>query len=89
MSPPRSGRGASRPAARPAPARGGRVLVQSPRSDIYVAMLGVALGAMILGCLLLALKLNEYGFELKASALTPAPGAALVEFSEKSDTVRL
>jgi hypothetical protein len=52
-------------------------------------MLGVALGAMILGCLLLALKLNEYGFELKASALTPAPGAALVEFSEKSDTVRL
>jgi hypothetical protein len=52
-------------------------------------MLGVALGAMILGCLLLALKLNEYGFDLKASALTPAAPTALVEILEKSDTVRL
>jgi len=65
-------------------------LVQAPRSDIFVAMLGVALGAMILGCLLLALKLNEYGFELKASALAPPPpSAALVQFSENPTTVRL
>jgi len=52
-------------------------------------MLGVALGAMILGCLLLVLKLNEYGFELKASALTPPPPTALVQFSENPTTVRL
>jgi hypothetical protein len=26
-------------------------------------LLGVALGAMILGCLFLALKLNQYGFD--------------------------
>ena len=41
----------------PPRAGGGRpgVFVQAPRSDIYVAMLGVALGAMILGCLLLFL----------------------------------
>jgi len=44
---------------------------------------------MILGCLLLVLKLNEYGFELKASAVNlPAP-TALAEFSEKPFTVHL
>ena len=91
MSPPRSGRGANRPTGRAAPARGGRpgVFVQAPRSDVYVAMLAVSLGAMLLGCVLLALKLNEYEFELKATALTPAPGAALAEFSEIPTTVRL
>ena len=90
MSLPRSGRGASRPAGRSAPARGGgRVLVQAPRSDVYVAMLAVALGAMILGCLLLVLKLNEYEFELKASAVTPSARAVLAEFSGNPSTVRL
>jgi hypothetical protein len=34
-----------------------------------VALLGVALGAMILGCLLLVLVLNQYGFSTKVSAL--------------------
>jgi hypothetical protein len=87
---PRSGRGANRSAARPAPARGGgRVLVQAPRSDVYVAMLGVALGAMIIGCLLLVLKLNEYGFELKATAVTPTATTLVAEFSENPSTVRL
>jgi hypothetical protein len=91
LSLPRSGRGANRPTGRTAPARGGRpgVFVQAPRSDVYVAMLGVALGAMLLGCLLLLLKLNEYGFELKATAVTPAAGAVLAEFSENPHTVRL
>jgi hypothetical protein len=87
---PRSGRGASRSAGRSAPARGGgRVLVQAPQSDVFVALLGVALGAMILGCLLLVLKLNEYGFELKATAVSPAAPTALAEFSQKPFTVHL
>ena len=87
MSLPRSGRGASRSA----PARGGRpgVFVQAPQPDVYVAMLAVALGAMLIGCLLLVLKLNAYEFDLKASALAPAAGPALAEFSEKPTTVRL
>jgi len=34
-------------------------------------LLGIALGAMILGCLLLLLILNRYGFSTKVSALTP------------------
>jgi len=45
---------------------------QTPKSDIYVTLLGIALGAMILGCLLLVLILNRYGFSTKVSALTPA-----------------
>jgi len=73
LSRPRSGRaasgggGGSRPAGRPG------VFVQTPKSDIYVTLLGIALGAMILGCLLLVLILNEYGFSTKVSALIPAP----------------
>ena len=95
MSRPRSGRGAS-PAggsrsARPAGGQRG-VFVQTPKPDIFVALLGVALGAMILGCLLLILVLNRYGFQTKVAALTPAPAASAALASlplEKNDTVRL
>ena len=75
MSRPRSARGASAPAARPAAQRG--VYVQAPKSDIFVALLGVALGAMIFGCLLLVLVLQRYEFQTKVSArLAPASSVA-------------
>lgn len=84
MSRPRSApaRGASGGAA-----RAGRpgVFVQAPKSDIFVAMLGIALGAMVLGCLLLVLLLNRYEFKTKAGALTPPPAATLLAASEKSE----
>jgi hypothetical protein len=48
--------------------RPGGVLVQSPKSDIYVALLGVSLGAILLGCLLLILAWSKYGFSTKVSA---------------------
>ena len=75
--------------ARPAAQRG--VYVQAPKSDIFVALLGVALGAMILGCLLLLLVLNRYEFKTTVSAVTPGQTSliASADFSEKSDTVRL
>lgn len=68
----------SAPAARSAartPARGGGaarggargVYVSTPQSDIYVVLLGISLGAILLGCLLLALHLNAYEFALKAT----------------------
>lgn len=54
-------------------AAGGRgVYVASPKSDIYVALLGIALGALLLGSLLLILVLNKYEFKTKAAALAPA-----------------
>ena len=51
-----------------APTGGGRVLVQSARSDVYVALLGVSLGAMFIGLLFLVLLLNRYEFKTKVSA---------------------
>ncbi len=86
----RSARGASGSSAS-SRTGGGRpgVFVQAPQSDIYVTMLGVALGAMILGCLLLLLILNRYEWKTTVSAApSPAP-IALAALPENSGTVRL
>ena len=56
------------------PARGGGarsagrpgVFVTTPKSDIYVALLGVALGSMILAVLLLVLLMGKYDFKIAA-----------------------
>ena len=86
MSPPRSGRGASSTGRQAAvratrPAGGGRVLVQKPQSDVYVALLAVALGAMVLACLLLLLVWWRYDFKTKVSALPPPASTALTALS--------
>jgi hypothetical protein len=44
--------------AQPAPAG---VLVRKPRTSVYTVMLGLALGAIMLGCLFLAMEIMEYG----------------------------
>ncbi len=89
MSRPRSGR-SSAPAGR-APAGRPGVFVQTPKSDIYVAMLGIALGAMLLGVLLMALIMRRYEFKVKVSALTPpaSSATALAALSENLLTVHL
>src|SRR4051794_13689230 len=74
--------GGTRPGGtRPGGARAGGaqrgVLVQTPQSDIYVALLGVALGAMIIGCLLLILVLSRYGFSTRVSSLGATPSQSL------------
>jgi hypothetical protein len=72
MSRPRSGRGASTVASPRQGVRsgggGGRpgVFVQAPKSDIYVALLGVSVGAMFLGALLLLLVMKNYDFKVAA-----------------------
>jgi hypothetical protein len=38
------------------------VLVRKPRATIYVALLGVAVGALAIGCLLLVLELQQYDY---------------------------
>ena len=67
-----SSRGSSAAAAssRSAAPRRPGVFVQAPKSDIYVALLGVALGAIVLGCLLIAILFGKYGFSTKVSART-------------------
>lgn len=73
----RSSAAAKRPAARTAPAGGARgVYVQAPKSDIFVVLLGISLGAILLGCLLLGLVMNRYNFKTKPTASLAPPASA-------------
>jgi hypothetical protein len=62
------------------------VFVQTPRSDIFVVMLSIALGAIVLGCLFLFLLLNRYEFQLKAAQLHERSASALVLASQNFTT---
>jgi hypothetical protein len=42
--------------------RRGGILVRRPSSNIYTALLGVAVAAMTLGCLFLLLEVQQYGW---------------------------
>jgi hypothetical protein len=65
LSRPRSStRGSSTPARGSRPAGRPGVYVATPKSDIYVALLGVALGAMILATLLLVVLFGKYDFKI-------------------------
>ena len=57
---------------RSAPAAGRRpgVVIQTPKSDVYVAMLGISLGAIIIACILMVLIFSKYEFKTKVSGLT-------------------
>ena len=64
----------SAPAAKPKPAArsvpGARgVYVQQAKSDIFVVLLAVSLGAILMGCLFLGLVMNRYNFKTKPTAL--------------------
>ena len=52
--------------------------MQSPKSDIYVVLLGVSLGAIVISCILMIVLFNKYGFSTKAAALQPARAATAV-----------
>lgn len=54
---------AGRPAGRPG------VFVQKPKSDVYVALLAIALASILIGSLLLVLKLKDYDFKLQAASI--------------------
>jgi hypothetical protein len=75
---------AAKVSATPTAARAARpgVFVQRPKSDIYVAMLGVALGVTFLATILLALLMNGYKWQINPPGLLSAP-------AELFSTVRL
>ena len=92
MSRPRSVRGASSAAPVRGVGGGGRgVYVPTAKNDIYTALLGLALAAMIIGCILLVLILEGYDFKTKVSVAIPPPAAqaALAALPEKILSVRL
>ena len=54
------------------------VLVAKPKADAYTALLGIALGAILLGILCLCLEMSRYNWNIKATGMISAPhrGAA-------------
>lgn len=82
-------------ASRSAPAGARGVYVQSPKSDIFVVLLAISLGAILIGCLLLVLVWNRYNFQIKPTAMNGSSSShrlALAAISENPDfptTVRL
>ena len=71
----RSSSGANPTARSSSAARNPRVLVQSPKSDIFVALLGIALGAILISCILMFVMLYRYNFSTKVSAVVPSASA--------------
>jgi hypothetical protein len=74
-----SSRSSSAPAGRSAPAAGRRpgVVIQSPKSDVYVAMLGISLGAIVIACILMTLIFSKYEFKTKVGLTAPSRIATL------------
>ena len=56
------------------PSRG--VVVQRPKSDVYTVMLGIALTAIAIACLLLFLELRRYKGDIKATGAKAVAAAA-------------
>ena len=84
----RSSRGSSpaaktaRPAA--APSRRPGVFVQAPKSDIFVVMLSVALGAILLSCLLMLLILWRFDFKVNAKMAARDRGVQTLSIAARS-----
>jgi hypothetical protein len=57
------------------------VLVPKPKADIYTALLGIALAAILLGILCLCLEMNRYNWDVKPAVTMAAP--------KQGDTVSL
>ena len=43
-----------------------RVAVAKPKNDIYVALLAIALGAVIIACIMLAMEMSNYEWSVNA-----------------------
>jgi len=59
--------------------------VQAPKSDIFVAMLGVALAAILLACLLMIMILWRYDFKANAKLAAVDPRARAVTVVQGGD----
>jgi len=54
------------------------VLVFAPKSDIYVAILGISLGAIIVAVILMIILLGRYGFSTKVTVATVSSHASAI-----------
>ena len=53
----------------------GGIYEERPRSNIYTAMLGVALVALIFATVMMSMELSEYGWDLKPTDV-PTPSGS-------------
>ena len=54
------------------------VFVQAPKSDIYVALLGISLAAIVIATLLMVVLFSQYGFSTKVSSTSTPPAATRI-----------
>jgi hypothetical protein len=48
-----------------------RVAIAKPKNDIYVALLGIALGAVAIACILLAMEMSNYEWNVNPKVSLP------------------
>jgi peptidoglycan biosynthesis protein MviN/MurJ (putative lipid II flippase) len=63
------------------------VFVQAPKSDIFVAMLGVALGAILLACLLMLMILWRYDFKVNSKLAARDSGVQNLSIAARSAVI--
>lgn len=55
-----------------------RVAIAKPKNDIYVALLGIALGAVVIACIMLAMEMSNYEWNVNPKvSLAPSPATPL------------
>jgi hypothetical protein len=52
--------------------------VQSPKSDIYVVLLGVSLGAIFIATILMIILFSRYSFSTKVASVPPAASSTMI-----------
>jgi len=57
--------------------KGRGVLVSKPKADIYTALLGIALAAILLGILFLCLEMRRYNWDYRAAVTMATPNQTL------------
>jgi hypothetical protein len=50
-----------------------RVAIAKAKNDIFVVLLSIAVGAMVVACILLALEMNSYEWSVKAKVRLDSP----------------
>ena len=53
-----------------------RVAIAKPKNDIYVALLGIALGAVFIACIMLAMEMSNYDWNVNPKVSLPPSQAA-------------
>jgi len=62
-----------------------RVAIAKPKNDVFVALLGIALGAVIVACILLAMEMSKYEWSVTPKASLDHPSISPVRLAGTFD----